>query len=344
MNEKIPKNNDNIIYNYLSRDFINSEESPEENEFNLETKIINKISGNFESKSQKTKLFEEYFNCKLKKIKKRNKNKPTPYQMFLKEKEYMKSMNNLRIQQNINYQKQNINLLTTINRNKKSTSNNTKNINNKLKNLALKNFSSTIYLNKIKEYKEKNNFYNNKNKKYLNDYCASKKFEKDSFNIHKNEKNFKNSKNIKLLDLISSNKTISKKELLIKSHENSFTETKNINKKNNFTNTFYNSKPKKNNEKFISYRNFNANNNFPSIYKRYNFTENSLPKNNPYILNIFSHKKRINIYNRNNKIFLKNKKDICVNKKSFQSIKKENDYDIIESKNKIKFFINEKMK
>lgn len=340
MNENFPKYNNKIDY-YLNTDFVHSEESPKENEFNLETKKFNKVSENFKSISQKLKLFEEYFNCKLKKIKKRNKIRPTPFQIFLKEKEYIKSMNNLRIKKNINITKQNINLISNIKTNKNIILSSDKKIaNDKLENFAIKKLSSTLYLNKIKNYREKNNYFD-KNKNHLNNYFIKEKFTKENFNAHKSQKNFKNYLSIKLLDLISSNDKIFKKEFLIKSNDNSYSQNKNNNKKNNFTNTFYSKKPSKNKKIFMLYRNLNINDkyDFPSIYKRYNFTEDSLPKNNLNILNIISNKNKVNIHKEKSKYFLTNKKDFGANKKTLESNNDENEDIIIEPKNKIKFFI-----
>ena len=340
MNENFPKYNNKIAY-YLNTDFVHSEESPKENEFNLETKKFNKASVNFESNSQKLKIFEQYFNCKLKKIKKRNKNRPTPFQIFLKEKEYIKSMKTLRIQKNINITKQNINLISNIKTNKNIILSSDKKIaNDKLENFAIKNLSSTLYLNKIKNYREKNNYFD-KNKIHLHNYFIKEKLTKENFNAQKSRKNIKNYLSIKLLDLISSNDKIYKKELLM--NDNSYYQIKNNKKKNNFTNTFYNNKPNKNKKIFMPYRNLNDKYDFPSIYKRYNFTENSLQKNNLNILNIISNKNKVNIHKEKSKYFLTNKKDFGANKKSIKSNSDENEDLIIEPKNKIKFFINEKI-
>ena len=342
MNEKLPKYNNKIVY-YLNTDFVHSEESPKENEFNLETKKFNKVTVNFKSKSQKLKLFEEYFNCKLKKIKKRNKNRPTPFQKFLKEKEYIKSMNDLRIQKNINNTKQNINLISSIkNNNNLISSSDNKTTNNKLEKATLKNLSSTLYLNKIKNYREKNNYFD-KSKNHLNNYFIKEKITGKNFNAQKSQKNFKNYLNIKLFDLISSNDKINKKEFLIKSNDKSNSQIKNNKKKNNFTNTFYINKPNKNKEIFMPYRNLNGKYDFPSIYKGYNFTEDSLPKNNLNILNIISNKNKVSIHKEKSKYFLTNKKDFGANKKTLESNNDENEDIIIEPKNKIKFFINEKI-
>ena len=340
MNEKIPKYNNKIVY-YLNTDFVHSEDSPKEKEFNLETKKFNKVSINFKSKSQKLKLFEEYFNCKLKKIKKRNKIRPTPFQMFLKEKEYVKSMNDLRIQKNINNTKQNINLISNIKKNKNLiTSSDKKSVNNKLENISLKNLSSILYLNKIKNYKEKNNYFD-KNKNHLHNYLMKEKIEGKNFNAQKSQKNFRSYRSIKLLNLISSNDKIYKKEFLI--NNNSHSQNKNNKKKNNFTNTFYSKEPTKNKKIFMPYRNLNLKDDFPSIYKRYNFTEDSLPKNSLNILNIISNKNKISIYNEKRKYVLTNKKDFGANKNSYELKNNENEDIIIEPKNKIKFFINEKI-
>lgn len=338
MTEKIYKHKNKIIYYSLKTDSIQSEEFPKE--FNLETKKFNKERDIFDIKSKKIKIFEEYFNCKLKKIKKRNKNKPTPYQKFLKEKEYLKSMNNLRIQQNINLTKQNINLITTIDKNKQFSSDK-KNNNNKFDNLGLKKISSSIYINKIKNYKEKNYFFDKTKKRLYNNYIKED-ITKEDFKIHKSKKSLDYFKNMKLLYLISSNNTINTNEVSLKENNNSNFKTKKSNKKNNFTNTFHNIKSNKN-EKFISYRNLNGGDYFPKIFNKYNNTEDSITKNKAHILNIFSYENKINVYNHKNQNNLKSKKDIDDNKKLFGSKNNENESKIIKPRNTIKFFINEKI-
>ena len=148
----------NIIYYALKTDYNQSEEKSYEKDFNLETKKFIKDQMEDEFKKQRKKLYEECFNFKLKKNKIMN--RPTPYQIFLKEKEYLKSMNDYKIKHNLNPLGSKISIITNKNKEKSNSSNSSNIKNSKSKtNLLLGQLSPILYLNKIKNYKKKNIFF-----------------------------------------------------------------------------------------------------------------------------------------------------------------------------------------
>ena len=179
MNESknnLNKENNVIIYYALNKDTNQTEEKPRLKEFNLELKKIiggNKASNN--PKLERLKIFNEYFKYKIKKIEGRT--KPTPFQIFIKEKEYIKSINDLRIQQNINPLGRRLDIInnrkankikkmasdTKFNVNKINNFNNSKDINNIHKQndekIFLKKFSPIYYFKKINNYKKNSNYY-----------------------------------------------------------------------------------------------------------------------------------------------------------------------------------------
>lgn len=324
------KENNNFIYYELKTDYIQNEDSQNENDFNLETKKINKERINFKSKIQKKKIFQQFFNCKLKKIKINT--KPTPFQKFLKEKEYLKSMNNLRVNQQLNPPRPIMNIISQINKKINLLSEEKSNKNKEYSSLK-KNLSSRLYLNKIKNYKKKDYFFDKTKDNLYHYYIKRNKTKEKNIKSYKSDKNINNEKivnSFRLLELIKpNNKGIKAKDFFQNYIDNNsfFTDVKRIrkykkNKRNNYTNTVYKSLFKNGNNKNISYKNYN-NNYFPNIYKKYNQTENSMQKDKGYILDLFSN--------------IKNKKDFFLNKKSFEIKNKEklNNKIFNDSKNKI---------
>ena len=300
MNEKnhLKVNNNNYIYYVLNTDSSKNEDLSKENIFNLDLKKINK--DRLKNKSERLKLFDEFFNYKIKKIKMRN--KPTPYQKFLKEKTNLKSMYNLKIQQNINSINPKIDILLK---------------NSKIKKFPLKKLSSTLYINKISNYKKKNLFHNSEKKDLYYYYKKAYKDKQQYITSHKSEKKFKNSKKMKLLELITTNDLDLKdfKKPII----NYKNESKSKDKKNNFTNTNINinindnplsilSIIKNKKEKCISDRNVNIYTDFPTINSKINHTENI-----PSIFNVYNlnYKDKFNLVKYNSqRHMLKNKKEI----------------------------------
>ena len=270
---KVNKNN-TFIYYILNTDSSKNEELAKENIFNLDIKKINKDKLKY--KSERLKLFDEFFNYKLKKIKMRN--KPTPFQKFLKEKKQLRTMNNLKIQNNINSINIKLDILSDIlsknNKNKNLSYNKNNNESNKIIKFPLKRLSSTLYLNKISNYKKNNKFYYSGKKDLYYYYKKSDKNKIKSFKSYKSEKKFKSSKKRKILELITNNDLNSKYFLQKPINNNNKFESKRKEKKNNYTNTNINDSPfstlsiiKNRNQQFNSYRNVNSYSNFPNINK-----------------------------------------------------------------------------
>lgn len=350
-NNHFDKNNNYINY-ALNIDYIeNNNEIPNKNEFNLETKKIVKEKIDRKLKNQRIKMFEEYFKFKLKKIEKIN--KPTPFQIFLQKKEYLKLMNNRKIERNLNPLGTKICILSENNKIKKFSSNiKNKKFNKSNTNLIQNQLSPILYLKKIKNYK-KNNIFFDKLKTDLYHYYINEN------NKITNKKNNKSEKKIKILKILQKNnlqakqysfKNIKKINTLNSFHYNNKTNhlfsSNNINYNNNlnkdkFTNTvnsFTSTSDFKNdnnkNPLSFSNRNFNKfNNDFQMIYKEYNKTENLFDKND--INNLYKNKINNNI--QNNQQFLKNKKDVGTNN-NFLEVNR----DIINAeKEKTKLFITE---
>lgn len=162
--EKILRNkNDVIIYYALNTDSNSIEENTKGKPFNLELKRINITDNgtnkvNFtRTKIKRYKLFEEFFKYKIKKVE--NKTKPTPFQMFIKEKEQLKALNDFRIKQNINPLGNKIKIINSPKNLKEKTSDIKKDVINKHNSskIFLKHLSPLLYLKKIKKYKKTRN-------------------------------------------------------------------------------------------------------------------------------------------------------------------------------------------
>ena len=162
--EKILRNkNDVIIYYALNTDSNSIEENTKGKPFNLELKRINITDNgtnkvNFtRTKIKRYKLFEEFFKYKIKKVE--NKTKPTPFQMFIKEKEQLKALNDFRIKQNINPLGNKIKIINSPKNLKEKTSDIKKDVINKHNSskIFLKHLSPLLYLKKIKKYKKSRN-------------------------------------------------------------------------------------------------------------------------------------------------------------------------------------------
>ena len=167
MNEKkeniLRNKNDVIIYYALNTDSNSIEENTKGKPFNLELKRINITDNgtnkvNFtRTKIKRYKLFEEFFKYKIKKVE--NKTKPTPFQMFIKEKEQLKALNDFRIKQNINPLGNKIKIINSPKNLKEKTSDIKKDVINKHNSskIFLKHLSPSLYLKKIKKYKKSRN-------------------------------------------------------------------------------------------------------------------------------------------------------------------------------------------
>jgi hypothetical protein len=165
--EKILRNkNDVIIYYALNTDSNSIEENTKGKPFNLELKKINITDNNNNNKVDFTRakikrniLFEEYFKNKIKKVE--NKTKPTPFQMFIREKEHLKALNDLRIKQNINPLGNKIKIINSPKNLKAVTSDIKKDVINKHNSskIILKHLSPSLYLKKIKNYKKIHNIH-----------------------------------------------------------------------------------------------------------------------------------------------------------------------------------------
>ena len=157
--------NDIIIYYALNTDSNLNEENKKGKPFNLELKKINITDNNknrvnfTREKIKKFKLFEQYFNFKIKKVE--NKTKPTPFQMFIKEKQHLKALNDFRIKQNINPLGNKIKIINSPKNLKAITSNIKNDVINKHNSskILLKQLSPSLYLKKIKNYKKNQNLH-----------------------------------------------------------------------------------------------------------------------------------------------------------------------------------------
>ena len=217
--------NDVIIYYALNTDTNQTEDTSKLVDFNLELKKINgnnKVS--YKSKIEELKIFEEYFKYKIKKVE--NKTKPTPFQMFIKEKAYLKSINDLRIQQNINPLGRRLEIINNRKANKikriasesKFNSNRINNINkinsanyNNIQNsqrqreekILLKKLSPTYYFKKINKYKKYSNEYKRIKTDLYHCYIYGNKKNKNKHIHQSNSETFKKNKN-EIFDLIKS--------------------------------------------------------------------------------------------------------------------------------------------
>ena len=310
----------NFIYYALNTDSNQTEEKSYEKDFNL--KIMKEKIDEF--KKQRIKFYEEYVKCKIKKIKKTN--KPTPYQIFLKEKEYLKSMNDYKIKHNLNPLGTKISIISK----KNKTQNDNANIkNNKSKkNILLGQLSPILYLNKVKNYKKKNMLFDRLKTDLYHYFMDKPDFKK----IHKNnnsEKSLKKIQSNKSNNEKQNNffqcsiKNLTSRNMLIKrklSHLfiSSSSHTNKKSNKEKYTNTVCSLINKQNYKKDVSFSNRN-NNKLHQYYTEYNKTENISDKNDidsyidNYLNNLFKNKMYNNKYNSQQ--FFKKKKDIIFNKK-----------------------------
>ena len=316
----------NYINYALNTDYIvNDNEIPNKNEFNLETKKIVKEKIDRKLKYQKIKMYEEYFKFKLKKIE--NINKPTPYQIFLQKKQYLKLMNNQKIKQNLNPLGTKICIFSKNNKIKKFSSQKNKKINKSNTNLIQNQLSPILYLKKIKNYKKNNiffdklktdlyHYYINENNKITNKKNNNKSEKKIKIlkiiqknNLHSKQLSFKKIKKINTLNSFHyNNKTNHLFSFNKKNCDNNLNKDKYTNTVNTSTSDYKND----NNKNLLSFsnRNFNKlNNDFKMIYKEYNKTEYLFEKND---INNFL-KNKINKSTQNNQQFFKNKKDVGTN-------------------------------
>ena len=164
--ENILRNkNDVIIYYALNTDSNSIEGNKKRNPFNLELKRINITDNNSnkvdftKTKIKKFEFFEEFFKYKIKKVE--NKTKPTPFQMFIREKEYLKALNDFRIKQNFNPLRNKIKIINSPKKLKAITTDIKKDVINKHNSskLLLKHLSPSLYLKKIKNYKKNDNIH-----------------------------------------------------------------------------------------------------------------------------------------------------------------------------------------
>ena len=164
--ENILRNkNDIIIYYALKTDSNSIVENTKGKPFNLELKRINMTDNGSnkvdftKTKIKRYKLFEEYFKYKIKKVE--NKTKPTPFQMFIKEKEHLKALNDFRIKQNINPLGNKIKIINSPKNLKALASDIKKDAINKhtSSKILLKHLSPSLYLKKIKNYKKTHNIH-----------------------------------------------------------------------------------------------------------------------------------------------------------------------------------------
>ena len=235
MNEKkeniLRNKNDVIIYYALNTDSNSIEENKKRNPFNLELKRINITDYNSnkvdftKTKIKRFEIFEEFFKYKIKKVEK--KTKPTPFQIFIREKEQLKALNEIRIKQNINPLRNKIKIINSPKNLKAITTDIQKDVVNKHNSskLLLKHLSPSLYLKKIKNYKKNHNihekirpdlyhyfisannkriFNNNQNKKKHNndllEFFKSNNF-KPNIRVQKSVKNF----NTKIIRNIGNN-------------------------------------------------------------------------------------------------------------------------------------------
>jgi hypothetical protein len=274
MNEKkediLRKNNDVIIYYALNTDSNSIEGNNKRNPFNLELKRMNITDNNSnkvdftKTKIKKFEFFEEFFKYKIKKVE--NKTKPTPFQMFIREKEHLKALNDFRIKQNINPSKNKIKIINSPKNLKAITTDIKKDVINKHNSskLLLKHLSPSLYLKKIKNYKKNNNihekikpdlyhyfisannkriFNNNHNKKINNndilEFFKSNNI-KPKIRVQKSVKSF-NTKSIRNIGINNESKirnskfaSLSRKKLIVDKSTNT-----NINISNINTNSIY---------------------------------------------------------------------------------------------------------
>mgnify|MGYP006873117495 CR=1 FL=1 len=158
--------NDLIIYFALNTDCNSIEENAKGKPFNLELKRFNITDNNSnkvdfsKTKIKRFKLFEEFFKYKIKKVE--QKARPTPFQMFIREKEHLKALNDFRIKQNnINPLGNKIKIINSPKNLKSTTSDIKKEAINKHNSskILLKHLSPSLYLKKIKNYKKSHNLH-----------------------------------------------------------------------------------------------------------------------------------------------------------------------------------------
>ena len=252
MNEKkeniLRKKNDVIIYYALNTDSNSIEENKKRNPFNLELKRINITDNNSnkvdftKTKIKKFEFFEEFFKYKIKKVE--NKTKPTPFQMFIREKEHLKALNDFRIKQNINPLRNKIKIINSPKKLKAITTDIKKYVINKHNSskLLLKHLSPSLYLKKIKNYKKNNNIHE-KIRPDLYHYFISANNKRIFKNNQNNNNNSNNNKNNDILECFKSNNI--KPKITVQKSVKSFN-TKSI---RNFVN---NNESKIRNSKFVS--------------------------------------------------------------------------------------------
>ena len=203
--EKILRNkNDVIIYYALNTDSNSIEENTKGKPFNLELKRINITDNNSNkvifprTKIKRYKLFEEFFKHKIKKVE--NKTKPTPFQMFIKEKEQLKALNDFRIKQNINPLGNKIKIINSPKSPKAITSDIKKDVINKHSSskIFLKHLSPSLYLKKIKNYKKFHNIQERIRPDFYHYFISTNNkrlFIKNNNNYNNNKNNNNNNNN-----------------------------------------------------------------------------------------------------------------------------------------------------
>ena len=208
MNEKkeniLRKKNDVIIYYALNTDSNSIEENNKRNPFNLELKRINITDNNnnkvdfAKTKIKRFEFFEEFFKYKIKKVE--NKTKPTPFQMFIREKEHLKALNDFRIKQNINPSKNKIKIINSPKNLKVITTDIKKDVINKHNSskLLLKHLSPSLYLKKIKNYKKFHNIQERIRPDFYHYFISTNNkrlFIKNNNNYNNNKNNNNNNNN-----------------------------------------------------------------------------------------------------------------------------------------------------
>jgi hypothetical protein len=150
------------------------------------------------TKIKRYKLFEEFFKHKIKKVE--NKTKPTPFQMFIKEKEQLKALNDFRIKQNINPLGNKIKIINSPKSPKAITSDIKKDVINKHSSskIFLKHLSPSLYLKKIKNYKKFHNIQERIRPDFYHYFISTNNkrlFIKNNNNYNNNKNNNNNNNN-----------------------------------------------------------------------------------------------------------------------------------------------------